>query len=244
MTLSPTLARRLIATATILAACVVVPGPRDFSAQTVERFQPPPLPLPVSAERAYRTLAQRVDGLAAQETVRYMDQFWRIAGNPGFNQSIDYLRLRLRATGFAESASTTEPFLRVDEWGETRGWDYEVGSVSFEDSGEVLLSRVRDRVSLCINSFSTPDGGLVAPLVDVGNGADPSDYSNVDVKGAVVLGDADAGRLWEHAVKSRGAAGIISTRVAPYIRPSDPANFSSPTSTMCCNGAACRTTTR
>ena len=229
MTLSPaTLARRLLATATILAACVLVPGRRDFSAQSIERFQPPALPLPISAERAYRTLAQRVNGLAALETVRYMDQFWRIAGNPGFNQSIDYLRLRLRATGFAESASTTEPFLRVDEWGETRGWDYEVGSVSFEDSGEVLLSRVRDRVSLCINSFSTPDGGLVAPLVDVGNGADPSDYANVDVKGAVVLGDADAGRLWEHAVKSRGAAGIISTRVAPYIRPSDPASFKFP----------------
>jgi hypothetical protein len=27
--------------------------------------------------------------------------------------------------------------------------------VSFADSGEVLLSREKDRVSLCINSFST-----------------------------------------------------------------------------------------
>ena len=38
----------------------------------------------------------------------------------------------------------------------------------------------------------------------------------------MVLGDADAGRLWQHAVKARGALGVISTRVAPYIRPADP----------------------
>ena len=48
------------------------------------------------------------------------------------------------------------------------------------------------------------------------------------MKGAIVLGDADAGRLWQQAVKARGAVGVISTRVAPYIRPNDPAQFTSP----------------
>ena len=91
-----------------------------------------------------------------------------------------------------------------------------------------MLSRLRDRVSLCINSFSTPKGGLTARLVDVGDGSQAAHYENLDVKGAVVLGDADAGRLWQHAVKARGAVGVISTRVAPYIRPSDPKLFTSP----------------
>ena len=94
-------------------------------------------------------------------------------------------------------------------------WDYQVGTVAFAEDGEILLSRVRDRVSLCINSFSTAEGGLVARLVDVGNGGNATDYENVDVKGAIVLGDAEAGRLWQHAVKSRGAAGVISTAIAP-----------------------------
>ena len=58
--------------------------------------------------------------------------------------------------------------------------------MSFADTGEVLLSRERDRVSLCINSFSTP-GVVEAPLVDVGAGT-PADYDGKDVKGAVVLG--------------------------------------------------------
>ena len=99
-----------------------------------------------------------------------MDQFWRIAGNPGFNSSIDYIRARLLAAGFAESPDKGRPFVRVEEWGQTRGWDYQVGTVAFADDGEVVLSRLRDRVSLCINSFSTPKGGLTARLVDVGDG--------------------------------------------------------------------------
>ena len=98
--------------------------------------------------------------------------------------------------------------------------------MSFADTGEVLLSRERDRVSLCINSFPTA-GVVAAPLVDVGAGT-PADYAGKDVKGAVVLGSAAAGQLWQQAVKGRGAIGVISTAIAPYIRPNDPSQFAFP----------------
>ncbi len=197
-------------------------------AQEPERFQPPAVALPPTAERAYRALSTRVDGAAALETVRFMDQYWRLAGNPGFNSSIDHIRARLLAAGFAPTPEKGRPYVQIEEWGTTRGWDYQLGTVAFADGGEVVLSRLRDRVSLAINSFSTPKGGLTARLIDVGDGSQAAHYDNLDVKGAVVLGDADAGRLWQHAVKARGAVGIISTRVAPYIRPSDPKLFTSP----------------
>jgi aminopeptidase YwaD len=208
--------------------------------QEVERYQPPSVGFPAGAERAYRLLSPRVDLIAnftALDIVRFMDQYWRLAGNAGFNNSIDHLRTRLLSTGFVDAADTRNkdkaapvgrPVVRIEEWGQARGWDYQLGTLSFADNGEVLLSRVRDRVSLCINSFATADGGLVARLIDVGNGGNATDYEKVDVKGAVVLGDADAGRLWQQAVKTRGAAGVISTAIAPYIRPSDPKQFTSP----------------
>jgi hypothetical protein len=88
-----------------------------------------------------------------------------------------------------------------------------------------LLSREHDRVSLAINSFSTPRGGIVAPLVDVGAGA-AADYDGKELKGAVVFGDAPLGRLWQEGVRRRGAAGVISTDIARYIRPADPALMS------------------
>jgi aminopeptidase YwaD len=179
--------------------------------------QAPPR-LPDGAERAYMAVKQRVDGNAAMDIVRFMDPFWRISGNPGFNASVDRIRDGLEAGGVAS---------RIEEFtSRGRGWDYQTGTVAFADSGEVLLSRERDRVSLCINSFSTA-GPVDAPLVDVGAGA-PADYEGKNVKGAVVLGSAAAGVLWQQAVKARGAIGVISTAIAPYIRPADPAQFTSP----------------
>jgi hypothetical protein len=63
--------------------------------------------------------------------------------------------------------------LRVDVYEATsRGWDYQRGTLRIDGEAEPLLSRERDRVSLAINSFSTPDGGRRAPLVDVGAGTD------------------------------------------------------------------------
>ena len=174
--------------------------------------------LPEGAERAYKAVKDRVDGSQAMDVVRFMDQYWRISGNPGFNASVDHIRDALKTAGVPNRVEEFKP--------RGRGWDYQAGTVSFADTGEVLLSRERDRVSLCINSFSTP--GLVeAPLVDVGAGA-PADYEGKDVKGAVVLGSAAVGQLWQQAVKARGAIGVISTSIAPYIRPNDPAQFAFP----------------
>ena len=89
----------------------------------------------------------RVDGNAAMDLVRFMDQFWRVSGNPGFNASVDRIRDDLQAAGLDRASRSSRP--------RGRGWDYQVGTVAFADTGEVLLSRERDRVSLCINSFST-----------------------------------------------------------------------------------------
>ena len=65
----------------------------------------------------------------------------------------------------------------------------------------------------------------MAPLVDVGRGW-PADYVGKDLKGAVVLGDAAIGRLWQDAVKRGGAAGVISTKLPVISARSDPAHMS------------------
>jgi hypothetical protein len=145
------------------------------------------------------------------DVVRFMDQYWRLAGNPGFDASIDYITSKLTSPTLTVSQRTFQP--------RSPGWDYQVGTLAFADDGEVVLSKEKDRVSLCINSFSTPDGGLVAPLVDVGSGAAAADYEGKSIKGAVVLGSGEAGRLWREAVVNRGAIGVISTAIASYITP-------------------------
>jgi aminopeptidase YwaD len=206
--------RALIRPALLTAAFLAV-VPRLGLGQAPQASQ---ATLPAGAERAYQAVKDRVDGAAAMDVVRFMDQYWRISGNPGFNASVDHIRDGLQSAGVTN---------RIEEFASRgRGWDYQTGTVSFADTGEVLLSREGDRVSLCINSFPTA-GVVEAPLIDVGAGT-PADYAGKDLKGAVVLGSAAAGQLWQQAVKGRGAIGVISTAIAPYIRPNDPAQFAFP----------------
>ena len=206
--------------APLVAACASQPTPSVTPGDTS---------FPPGAERAYAALATQFDRDAAMETVAFMQQFWRIAANPGFNASIDHIRERLAKSGFQSSGSKTAPFVRVDEFPQSQpGWDYTAGTVWIDGEETPVLSRERDRVSLAINSFSTSaaDGGVRLRLIDVGAGGAEKDYAGKDVKGAVVLGDASIGRLWQQAVRARGAAGVISTEIARYIRPSDPAAMS------------------
>jgi aminopeptidase YwaD len=173
--------------------------------------------LPPGAERAYRALSSRFDRDAAMNVVAFMQQYWRLAGNPGYNASIDHIRDGLRDAGM--------PVFRVEEYpNPSRGWDYSVGTLRIDGVPEAVLSKERDRVSLAINSFSTPPGGVRAKLVDVGAGQ-PADFEGKDVKNAVVLGEASLGVLWREAVRNRGAVGVISTQIASYIRPADPSQM-------------------
>jgi hypothetical protein len=159
------------------------------------------------------------DGPAALAHVEFGSRYWRLAGNEGYNAFLDRIHASLADADFIGS-------LRFDAYPlERPAWDYTVGTLSLVREGqddEVVLSRERHRVALCINSFSTPAGGIVAPLVDVGQGSRDEDYAGKNVKGAIVLGDAPAGALWRRAVVARGAIGVVSTSLGDYVNPDPP----------------------
>ena len=163
------------------------------------------------------------DERAALGHVEFISQYWRLPGNAGYNASIERIRSRLGGSGFAAAAAapgSIAPHVVVEEYpGQGRAWDYTVGTVAIVRPGgedDVVLSRDKERLALCINSFSTDPGGVVAPLVDVAAGRD-EDYAGKDLKGAIVLGDQDAGALWRKAVTAGGALGVISTALPRYI---------------------------
>ena len=189
---------------------VIAAAGAALPAQNAPALHLPPLDrvLPPRAETIYRAIAPRIDTTAAMDVVTFMAPRWRLAGNPAYDASIDFIRQRLAQAGLTP---------RVDEYQNSgRGWEQVRGTLSIAQ--EAVLSREQDRVALCINSFSTAAGGVTLPLIDVGAGA-VSDFDGKNVKGAVVLGNAGVGQLWTRAVRDRGAAGVISTDVARYTRP-------------------------
>jgi hypothetical protein len=191
----------------VIAVCMSV---ALLAAQGTRHLPPLDRVLPKRAEAIYTAIVPRMDAGAAMEVVRFMAPQWRLAGNPAYDQSIDFIAARLEKTG-------------LKHWIESyahggQGWEQRRGTLLLAGDTEPVLSRERDRLALCINSFSTPPGGVTMRLVDVGGGAD-GDFEGKDVKGAAVLGDAPVSQLWSRAVRERGAAGVISTDIAAYTLP-------------------------
>lgn len=174
--------------------------------------------LPSRAESIYRALSSTFDPSRAMEVVSFMDRFWRVAGNTGFAASIDHIESGLAAAGFRKDAAarSTGAVLRVEEYPNGgNGWERvrsEMTIVGDEPGAppERVFDPVVDYIALCMNSFSTPPGGVTSPLVYAGRGAEPADYGSLDVKGAVVLADGPIRSIWTQAVRQRGAIGVIS----------------------------------
>jgi len=182
---------------------------------------PPPMPAALAAglDPVLDAVWSGFDRDAALAHVEFATQYWRLAGNTGYNAYLDRIRARLDESSFVGS-------IRVDEYPlDSPAWDYTVGTLAIVLEGggeEVVLSRERHRVALGINSFSTPPGGVLARLVDAGRGDRAEDYAGRNVKGAVVLGDASLSALWRRAVVAGGAIGVVSTSLGSYISPDPP----------------------
>jgi len=188
--------------------------------------------LPKQAEAVYRALARRFQPARAMEVVTFMDRYWRLAGNTGFNASIDRLKSGLADAGFRERAAAAPPQATrgAELWVEDypnggNGWEQVRAEMTIVEavSGktpEPVFDPVVDYIALGINSFSTPPEGVTAPLVYVGGGTDAASYESVNVKGAVVLADGSMRAAWAQAVRQRGAVGVISAAPpASYTRP-------------------------
>jgi aminopeptidase YwaD len=142
----------------------------------------------------------------AMGTVEFASKYWRLSGNEGYDATLDRVASRVGSSRFEVADAPSA------------GWDHSVGTLSLVGAGQpdqVILSKARERLALAINSYST-NGVVEAPLVDVGRGQ-AADFEGKDVKGAVVIGDADLGGLFRQAVVQRGALGVISTSIGSYI---------------------------
>ena len=184
------------------------------SAQVAPHLPPLDQALPPRAEVIYRRLSTTTDARVATEVVTFMAPLWRLAGNPAFNQSQQLIFERLTAAGLKP---------RFEEFPNTSGgWDHTRGTVRLSGpQGEIVLSRETDRVALAINSYSTRAGGETFPLIDVGAGTSAAAYEGKNVKGAVVIAAGSLGQVFTQAVRNRGAAGVISSEIAPYTRPAE-----------------------
>jgi hypothetical protein len=89
--------------------------------------------------------------------------------------------------------------------------------VSLPGAAALTITSPEERALACItHSFSLATGpaGLTAPLVAVGKGTGPADYTGKEVRGAIVVTDGLAMPAVAHAAYQAGAAGMICVNPA------------------------------
>ncbi|MCC6930362.1 MAG: M28 family peptidase [Gemmatimonadaceae bacterium] len=170
----------------------------------------------------FAKVAPRYSGARAKETVAFLDQFARWPGNRGFEASIDHLAQRLERAGYVRedrATPTSRLTYRVERYPmATPAWEATAATVTIAGQREPVLRLSTNRNMLATNSWSTPDSGVVAELVDVGRGT-PQALDSAHIAGKIVLADASAGRLFGEAVLKRGAIGVLGYAMPAYTQP-------------------------
>jgi hypothetical protein len=186
--------------------------PAGLAAQGAKR---PPVPAPFAPVTA--AVARELSGPRAFATVGFVEQFYRLPGNRGFNASIDTVAALLRQAGYVEEAMA-KPADRLTYRIESRpmqapAWSPLDGALTIVGRSKPLLTWAGNHNMLAANSWPTPPGGSRAALVDVGAGND-ADFAKVDVKGKIVLGEGNARTLYTRAMQ-RGALGVVAPQKLP-----------------------------
>ncbi|MEM8888931.1 MAG: M28 family peptidase [Bacteroidota bacterium] len=155
----------------------------------------------------------------AFHTTEYVAQFWRLAGNPGFDSSIYRVESILQAAGYLKDVPDARLSYRIEKY-PLRGpvWEPQDAELFIEGEDEALLSFKTNRNMLAINSFSTPEKGISAEVIYVKNCGGKS-LDSLDLKGKIVYATCGTGRLFGEAVLSRGALGVVTYGIPFYNRP-------------------------
>jgi hypothetical protein len=212
----PLFAVRVALLFAILPAAVGAQRPAARPARPAARPIPP-------AVRKYRDLVRaEFSGERARDVVAFMEQFFRVPGNIGFNATLDHVERALRSAGYVPDSAAT-PNDRLVYHVERRPmnrptWEPEDAELGIVGRSAPLLRYATNRNMLAINSYSTPDTGVVGSIVYVGQVAQ-GDSIPAEVAGRVVLADGPVSRVFAEAVSKRGALGVLTYNMPAYTQP-------------------------
>ncbi len=173
--------------------------------------------MPAAFARITEAVHRRISGSRAFTTVEYVQRRFRLPGNEGFDLAIDSVASLLRAAGYVDEAAAA-PGARLVYRIESRpmagdAWTPHDARLTIVGRTGPLQTLAGNLNMIAINSASTADSGVTAPLVDVGTGSD-SAFRALNVRGAVVLTTGNARNILPRAQRA-GALGVLASQTLP-----------------------------
>ena len=213
MTASP----RLVAAALLAAIATAACASRSGSSRPAG----PDAPTLSALTDLYPKLREVYSGDRARETVAFVEQFWRQPGSVGFDTTIAHVVRILEEAGFDRGDGIVAPgrmsFIVQRRPMTQPSWTPVDASLEIV-GGPALLRFATNRNMLAINSFATPDTGVVGEVVDVGRGQ-AADFAGKELRGKIVYVEGGAGRAFAEGVRKGGALGVISYGLPAYLKP-------------------------
>ncbi|MEP0712158.1 M28 family peptidase [Algoriphagus sp.] len=159
-------------------------------------------------------------GDLAYETVAFVEQYWRVAGNTGFNNSVRLIAEKLEAAGYVleEKATDSDRLTYRIETREMRQptWEPVSSSLKIVGSAENLLSSETNRNMIYMYSSSTPKEGVQGQVIYIEN---KEDLASTELNGKILFSDKLSYRSLQAAVKEKGALGVMTYDLPSYLQP-------------------------
>lgn len=156
------------------------------------------------------------NGDNAYKTVAYVEQFWRLPGNSGFNKSLDHIVGELKAAGYELEGTGDSRFTYRIEHNPLKqpAWEPVDAMVRIAGDETPLLTFGRNRNMIAVNSYST-QGNVEAEVIRLENGIVPPDIS---AEGKVLYSEGSIYKAYQIAIKE-GAIGVITYSNPGYLQP-------------------------
>ncbi|MCL5246402.1 M28 family metallopeptidase [Cellulophaga sp. 20_2_10] len=159
-------------------------------------------------------------GELAYSTTAFVEKYWRVVGNTGFNASIHKIAKSLEKAGYVLQEKADENTIltyRIEERPlENPTWESIDATLTIKGDDLPLLQNSTNSNMIALNSYSTPEQGVTAEVIYID---DVSKLKDTDVKGKIVFVETSPARVFNTAIVKGGAAGILSYNNPDYLQP-------------------------
>jgi aminopeptidase YwaD len=157
----------------------------------------------------------------AYETTAFVEKYFRVPGNTGFDASIHYVENILKKAGFVEQKKneTEAPLTyRIEKRVmKNNTWEPFDANIDIVGEAQPLISYQTNRNMIPINCGSTTGTGVTAQVVYIASVL-PAEIEKMDLKGKILFSENNPSRLLQIATKE-GAIGVLGYSMPKYTQP-------------------------
>ena len=157
----------------------------------------------------------------AYETTAFVEKYFRVPGNTGFNASIRNVESILKKAGFAEqkqNESEAPLTYRIEKRAmKNKTWEPVNANIDIVGETQPLISYKTNRNMIPINCASTPAEGVTAEVLYIEKVV-PAELEKMDLKGKILFSENNPSRLLAMALKA-GAVGVLGYSMPKYTQP-------------------------